>query len=292
MAIERAALGLLCVVAIGAAPTPDRVTVQDLSWSSDGGSLFFSAMRTKLDYSDYKPERWSVYRYDFATKQVRRFLDRALWVAAEPGGQRLAVGRLVGGQRDIHLFDLEGRELAKLTDHPADDFAATWSPDGRRLAFGSTRDGKVEMYTVGSDGANLKRLTDSGGESANNPTWSPDGKRIAYYLEKGDGKDQVQVVNPDGSGVVAVTRDERNNIFPGWTPDGRILFASSVKGEKARLFTVALDGSDRQPLLGLESFYGRYSPDGTRLAYIGEGAILVVDAAGERLTEISLSGIE
>jgi hypothetical protein len=59
------------------------VGVQDLAWSRDGRTLFFSAMRVKRDYSDYAPDKWSVWRYDAATRRL------ALFAADENTGSSL-----------------------------------------------------------------------------------------------------------------------------------------------------------------------------------------------------------
>ncbi len=153
-------------------PRPGAATivgVQDLSWSADGRSLFFSAMRVKSDYSDYKPEKWSVYRYDVPEKRLRRFAGASFSVAASPKGGRIAVGKLVEKNRDLYVLDDDGREVTRLTTDPAEDFGPSWSPDGRRIAFTSKRDGRPEVYRVDADGGNLKRLTESGGFRSYNP---------------------------------------------------------------------------------------------------------------------------
>src|SRR5262245_35728191 len=60
---------------------------------------------------------------------------------------------------DLYITDLQTRQTRRLTDHPALDYNAAFSPDGKRIAFVSQRDGNMELYTVGLDGTGLKRLT-------------------------------------------------------------------------------------------------------------------------------------
>ena len=36
------------------------------------------------------------------------------------------------GNGEIYLMDTDGKNQRNLTNHPADDFAPTWSPDGRK----------------------------------------------------------------------------------------------------------------------------------------------------------------
>jgi Tol biopolymer transport system component len=246
------------------------VGVQDLAWSADGNTLYFSAMRVKPDYSDYRPDKWAVYAYRIAGGTVRRLVGSAFSVAAAPSGDRIVVGKLVDGNRDLFILDAEGNEIARLTSDPADDFGAAWAPDGRRIAFTSKRTGHAAVFVADADGSNPRRLVDAGADRTFNPTWSPDGQWIAFYREKGDGADQIHVARPDGTGDRNVTNDGFNNVFPGWTPDGRIVYGQGQKGQPTNAFTVGVDGSGKRPLLGIKSFFARYAPDGGRLAYLEE----------------------
>jgi Tol biopolymer transport system component len=293
---------ILGLVAGSALPAPQggggtMVAVQDLSWSADGKRLFFSAMRVKRDYSDYTPDKWAVYRYDLGTKGLRGVAVSAFSVAAAPASRRIAVGRLDGKNRDIWLLDEDGGSPTRLTTDPAEDFGPTWSPDERRIAFTSKRDGHAEIYVVGADGSGERRLTRHATDRSYNPSWSPDGSHLAYYLEKGDGQDQVFVMRADGTDPVNVTGDGFNNVFPGWTPEGRIVYGQGVKGEKTmRVFAVDRDGRNKQPLLQIDSFYARYSPDGSSIAYVArsepDGARLeVVDRTGGAIATVSLGAV-
>ena len=64
-----------------------------------------------------------------------------------------------------------------------------------------------------------------------------------------------------------VTRDTHLNTFPSFLPDGRIAFASRPQGGPETLVTVDPEGKDRRDL-GLETFFARWSPDGTRIAFL------------------------
>src|SRR2546427_7186009 len=78
---------------------------------------------------------------------------------ARPTGT-IAFASLAPRGWDLYVTDVQTRKARRLTDHPALDYNAAFSPDGKRIAFVSERDGNLELYTVGLDGTGLKRLTD------------------------------------------------------------------------------------------------------------------------------------
>ena len=281
----------------GKPDVPTMVAVQDLAWSPDGRVLFFSAMRVKRDYSDYTPDKWAVYKYDFGAKRLTIFARSSFSVCASSADERVVVGTLAGGNRDLYALGRDGQPLARLTTDPAEEFGCAFSPDGRQIAFTSKRDGHAEVYVSNADGTEARRLTHHASARSLNPSWSPDGRSLAYYFETGDGQDQIHVMNADGSGDINVTNDAFNNIFPGWTPDGRVIYGQAVKGKPTtRVFTVSRDGTNKQPVLNLDSFYARVSPDGTTIAYIADAgaagaSIVLVDRTGTVLTDISLGAV-
>lgn len=291
------ALSFTAVSAVGAqTPGSDMVGVQDLAWSADGQSLYFSAMRVKRDYSDYTPDKWAVYRYDLSSGRVTLIAASSFSVGTCPTGH-LIVGTLAGGNRDLYLLDESGRQIARLTTDSTEDFSGTCSPDGSHLAFTTKRGGHAEVYVANRDGSEAHRLIDAGADRTYNPSWSPDGRHIAFYREKGDGQDQVFVIGADGSNPVNVTNDAYNNIYPGWTPDGRVVYGQGSKNSPTRAFTVRTDGTDKRPLLDIHAFFTRYSPDGSRIAYLEEHQdaplrVVIADTLGRVLSVVPLEAVK
>jgi TolB protein len=295
------ALLLACAVASSetraqtAAPT--MVGVQDVSWSADGSKLFFSAMRVKPDYSDYSPDKWAVYRYDLRARTLTRVAAAAFSVAASPREPIIVVGRWVNGNRDLYVLNEDGRVLGRVTTDTAEDFGPDWSPDGRQIAFTSKRDGQTQIYIANRDGSGQRRLTHATTHRSHNPSWSRDGQYIAYYAEKGDGKDQVHVLRADGTADRNLTSDEFNNIYPAFTPDGRIVYGQGLKGAPTRAFTVTMDGREKRPLLGINSFYTRYSPDGSMIACLEDGPgsegvrLTIARSDGQSVTQVPLTEV-
>jgi TolB protein len=88
----------------------------------------------------------------------------------------------------------------------------------------------TDIYVVDSDGTGLKVLA-GGEESALWPHWSPDGRRIVYEVDTtGVDRQDVWVMNADGSGKKQITDDTNSLItsrLPSWSPDGKQIVLSS-----------------------------------------------------------------
>ncbi len=94
------------------------------------------------------------------------------------------------------------------------------SPDGKTIVFDLLGD----LYTLPIAGGEAKALTHSIAWEQQ-ARFSPDGKQIAFLSDAGGG-DNVWVMNADGSGARAVTKEDfrlLNN--PVWHPSGKYLLA-------------------------------------------------------------------
>lgn len=267
-----------------------KIVIQDLCWSPDNRTLFFSAMKVKPDFSDYSPQLWTVYRFDSQTTRTERVAESALNVAVSPLGEKLAVSKNIEGRRNVYLLDQDGSNPTALITGDAKISAPSWSPDGEQIAFMSTASGTEEIYIANRDGTNLRRLTHSDGHNAYNPAWSPDGKHIGYYLEKGDGQDQIHVINVDGTEDRNITNDSFNNIFPGWIDEDTLIYGQGHKNAPTKTYQIDIDGNDKKQVLQLESMYARYSPDGSKIAYINEveGMVEIISSAGKRVEQVAV----
>lgn len=130
---------------------------------------------------------------------------------------------------------------------------ARWSPDGHRLAFGPAAYDVPKLYTINRDGSDSRELVElERSDLGYDPLlpgvfWSSDGTHIMFslsgtlYLVNAEGTDLRSIdgvthfsPSPDGSRVAVVS------------PNVRYRPPSSTD---VVLFTMALDGSDRQVLV-------------------------------------------
>jgi Tol biopolymer transport system component len=110
------------------------------------------------------------------------------------------------------VVNADGSGLRNLSNNPAIDRYAAWSPDGTKIAF---YDGVI--YVMNADGSGLLKLT-------NNPTftvlpqWSPDGTKILFVSLR-DGNEDIYAINADGSGLRHLTNHPGiYGIAPAWRP--------------------------------------------------------------------------
>ena len=58
------------------------------------------------------------------------------------------------------MMNPDGSEQVNLTQHPADDLDAVWSPTGEQILFISDRQGTRvrDLYLMDADGSNVRRV--------------------------------------------------------------------------------------------------------------------------------------
>jgi TolB protein len=223
---------------------------------------------------------------------------------------------------DIYLFDEPGGEPRRLTDDPALDYNAVFSPDGRWIVFTSERAGSADLYALDlTDGGPPVRLT-SHHAFDDAAAFSPDGRQLAFVSTR-DGHADIFVM-PFAPGdaaaearAVNLTRRPGGDFNPAFSPDGRHIafsrqerlwgppdgfFTADVQEQFAvELYVMDADGSNvrrlSQPGPGLQvnerglsvnfpqlSGSPAWSPDGEALYYHRVGA------EGPEVRRITLDG--
>lgn len=193
--------------------------------------------------------------------------------AAGPSTGRLAFTSNRDGNPEIYVADLAAGTTRRITNNPANEWLADWSPDGTRLAFTSNRrDGNYDTWTTDSSGgdAQIWVSTDAWDEY---PSWSPDGQRLAFASTaqtEGVPNSEIFVRQANGD-LQRLTFTQAENQWPDWSPDGRIVYNQGFKGTSAwGIWIISASGGEPQAWLAGPSpdIHPTWSPDGKWLAFI------------------------
>lgn len=88
------------------------------------------------------------------------------------------------GSADLFRMRLDGSGLQQLTNDPAYDDQAVFSPDGKHIAFVSSRgDGRAHLWIMDVASQRARQLTQGTGGDFR-PAWSPDGQWIAFTSDR------------------------------------------------------------------------------------------------------------
>ena len=233
---------------------------------------------------------------------------------------------------EICVIDDNGKNLRRLTDHPAWDRLPAWLPDGRHILFSSDRDKDRDIYIMDLAGKNIKRIVDENGRPAISPdgqwiaqtvagflllvsidglkrkeihwgrpqgatnmaAWSPDGKRIAFTIRIPKVMNDIYVIDITGENFQRLTDHPWQDLYPAWSPDGQwIAFWSNRDGGNA-VYLMEADGTNPKRLANGRS--PEWSPDGQQIAFVSRQedveGIFIMDRDGRNIRLLIEGGID
>jgi WD40-like Beta Propeller Repeat len=141
------------------------------------------------------------------------------------------------------------------------DGEPAWSPDGRRLAF--VRDG--DLYVVRLPGDRPRPVA----ADASWPSWAPRTSLLAFEVDSG-GRGHIETSGADGDLEALHTRGDSR--FPAWAPRGDVLAYECRTRDHWQICTFdPRTGASRMlTSTGSDAFAPAWSPDGRRIAFIGD----------------------
>jgi serine/threonine protein kinase len=153
-------------------------------------------------------------------------------VALSPNGRRVALSRIVRGNSDIWILDVDRGVPTRFTFDPALDNNPIWSPDSSRVAFRSNRSGPFDLFEKTASGAGVERPVLTSPQIKTPVDWSSDGRFLLYSLLDAKTVQDLWALPMTGDRkpfpVVQTPFTERNGQF---SPDGRwIAYDSNESG--------------------------------------------------------------
>jgi len=235
------------------------------AWSPDGKWIAYTHINPDPGDTLYPT---GLYVVDTEGQNRRLLIDGAAYSPDwSPDGKKIAFN-----SGDIFSIDLRGDNIKRITNF-GEAYFPSWSPDGKKIAFDSPyRDtngskGASFIWIINADGTNPKNISEHGVGDGRDPSWGPDGSRLVYLgFPKGVFGEEIFVMDTTGTNSVRLTKNERTDRAPDWSPDGTLIaWWTVIESGTASLWLMKPDGSAQRKLTtGLSP---SWSPDSRAIAF-------------------------
>ena len=150
--------------------------------------------------------------------------------------------------KEVYVSDYDGANQIRITQARQLSLSPNWSNDARAIVYASDRNHTWELlvsFITTGESKNLTRgRADVFPDGAYHPVFSPDGRQILFAMTpRGEGAQEIFVMNADGTGVRRLTNDPAIDTTPTWSPSGTTIAFTSTRGGRQQIYTMNVDGS-------------------------------------------------
>ncbi len=237
------------------------------TWTGDGSILYTSRHSGGESIRIVDPDGRNVKDFSLGPGLNRR-------PSACPNGHYILYTSQTDGGRNVWRTDSEGRDIKQLTFGNGDGFAQC-GPDSKWFIYASGNKGHPTLFKMSIEGGQPTPISDKYRDA---PRLSPDGRWIAGAFEDPPKHTEIAVVSVDGGELrwpSDVPEDIDWNAHVAWTPDGRGVIYSLIRGGVSNLWIQPLSGGPPTPLTDFKEgliFSFNWSPDGSQLV-LARGSI-------------------
>jgi Tol biopolymer transport system component len=186
--------------------------------------------------------------------------------------------------------------IPSITPTPTATFGPTPTSLGGgygQIAFATDRNGKPQIFFMNADGNDLRWVTNMN-YGACQPDWSPDGAQLVFISPCPKRQDQypkaamdqypgavMYVWNADDSGVVGLVSREGGDFDPAWSPDGKRIAFTSLRGGSPQIYILNLGDNNVTRLTEASSdvnlpdwsMQPAWSPSGKQIVFTGHSRL-------------------
>ncbi len=215
------------------------------------------------------------------TVKVMMLLACVAAMTGVPKAQAVVNGRIVyssdvEGNKEIYTMNSNGTDIRRLTNNPAGDEGAIWSPDATQIVFKSNRNKSTgikndyDLFIMNVDGSNVRSITNFHPSHERGASFLSDGNRVAFSSDK-DGDFDIYSIKLDGTDLRQEINVTGSQTTTHWHPSGnRIAFTNKNNQNIFGLSQVTLSTGVITNLTNTSTFHSQipaWSPDGTQMAY-------------------------
>jgi TolB protein len=178
------------------------------AWSPDG---------TRLAFASSRDGNFEIYTVKADGTDLRRLTSHPADDSAptwSPNGSQIAFTSARGGSNQIYIMSADGGPVTKLTNEPNKADRPTWALDF--IAYSAEVPGagvQIKKISVGT--RQEVQLTNGPGNNES-PTVAPNGRHIAFVTTRWGNKEQIAIMDADGTNVRQITFTG-NNRYPSWS---------------------------------------------------------------------------